>query len=69
MGGCFVILGKQLQDPFLICGEYILMSLAHEATFKSCVVCFSKRKNRKLGIQSGDGMGDMCNKIGPCNRS
>lgn len=56
-GGCFVILGKQLQDPFLICGEYILMSLAHEATFKSCVVCFSKRKNRKLGIRRGEEMG------------
>lgn len=27
------------------------MSLTHEATFKSGVFYFSKRKNRKLGIQ------------------
>lgn len=53
LGGSLVILGKQLQDPFLIRGGRRLIPLAHEAAFKSYVVCFSKRNNRKLGILRG----------------
>lgn len=33
------------------------MFLAHEATFKSGVIYFSKRKTRKLGIRRGEEMG------------